>query len=843
MLRERFRVPRRNDVRFLALALIVALACGVVLASKAAGDMKAEAQTALPGEAHPKHLERADAEKTSDQKRYALHTMAVAGEKKHLTTLISAGADINAADENGYTPLHYACIEGHLGCVQALLEKGARTDAKDENGYTPLARALELGQAATVKEFVRRGIGLGTVDPRGRTLLMGAIQCNMLEVVADLLGKNPDINAVDAQGETALHKAAYGRQSKFLSMLLEAGAAVNATSELTGTPLHRATLRQNERSVKILLEAGADANMSKGNGLTALHLAAINGCVPIAKILIDNGANIHAISESGNTVLAYALHSGDRDTVKLLLDRGALMFAGNARSWEQTFRTMSECEKEVRVLLPQLNSRALARMRDEAGTTMLHVAAKRGDLQMAERLLASGADLDAINDEGYTPLMCSFASRDRKTVKLLLTSGARIFGGDSHLCRMTFEGILAGGDSIRGLLTSEDLTTLAERWKETDTTPLHLAARKRAARIVEMLLAQGADINAISDSNETPVVCALRSGDEETARILFSRKPEVFAGNSQVWLRTVHALLKWQGDLGASRPQIDLSELADMRDESGSTVLHAAARAGQDDVVKLLLSVSTDVNARDKSGMTPLHWAMRQRRMSTAALLLKSGADTLAKNSAGVSPMEIAQSAGLSVNDLGTRLVGLGNYAAGMGNALAARMAYRASLKLEPQDSLPGIAAKYFIYTFGRGNEAGWKSCLAWMSEQKFSQEETARIRLAYAGLCLDRGKLDQATDLLTALTEEETGFQIQARFVRAFCFAARNDDAATLRDLEAVTRTPGCGKWGKLAEYCMGRDSGGVLRCRDLIATDMLRHRDFFAMLKDLETTEDYTH
>ncbi len=59
--------------------------------------------------------------------------------------LIAAGADVNAVDKIGRTPLHYACNEGYESIVRALVAAGAKVDVKDNEGRTPADIATERG--------------------------------------------------------------------------------------------------------------------------------------------------------------------------------------------------------------------------------------------------------------------------------------------------------------------------------------------------------------------------------------------------------------------------------------------------------------------------------------------------------------------------------------------------------------------------------------------------------------------------------------------------------------------------------------------------------------------------
>ena len=63
------------------------------------------------------------------------------------------GADKEASDDDGWTPLHFAALRGHLSVVQYLCEQGADKDARDNIGRTPLD--LARGCDAEVEEFLK----------------------------------------------------------------------------------------------------------------------------------------------------------------------------------------------------------------------------------------------------------------------------------------------------------------------------------------------------------------------------------------------------------------------------------------------------------------------------------------------------------------------------------------------------------------------------------------------------------------------------------------------------------------------------------------------------------------
>ncbi len=75
-------------------------------------------------------------------RRTDLHYVALEGDLAEARSLIAAGADVNAADSNGFTPLHFAAQEHALSVAEALLEAGAVVDAQNVHGNTSLFTAV-----------------------------------------------------------------------------------------------------------------------------------------------------------------------------------------------------------------------------------------------------------------------------------------------------------------------------------------------------------------------------------------------------------------------------------------------------------------------------------------------------------------------------------------------------------------------------------------------------------------------------------------------------------------------------------------------------------------------------
>ena len=126
-----------------------------------------------------------------------LHEAAQAGDVSAIGRLLDAGADPNARDENGNTPLKYASAEPHPGAMRMLLAGGAEVDLADDRGFTPLHCAAAHGFYPEAAEMVALWIEAGAnVNARSRYRGFGPLHEATGPPIIDLLlahGADPRI--------------------------------------------------------------------------------------------------------------------------------------------------------------------------------------------------------------------------------------------------------------------------------------------------------------------------------------------------------------------------------------------------------------------------------------------------------------------------------------------------------------------------------------------------------------------------------------------------------------------------------------------------------------------------
>ncbi|MBN1507520.1 MAG: ankyrin repeat domain-containing protein [Sedimentisphaerales bacterium] len=205
----------------------------------------------------------------------ALHRAASACDIRSIELLISHGADVNARDWHGHTPLHHVAARqtthsnlywtpSSKDTVAALIGHGAQIDAKDRYGRTPLHYALRSGDEDVVRLLVASGASVSAADNKGNTSLHLAARRGSADIADLLIARGADVHARDRMGSTPLHAATVGTRDDLIARLLARGADINATDKKGRTPVEYAAQGGNFQCVEFLVSKGAKVASSSG---------------------------------------------------------------------------------------------------------------------------------------------------------------------------------------------------------------------------------------------------------------------------------------------------------------------------------------------------------------------------------------------------------------------------------------------------------------------------------------------------------------------------------------------------------------------------------------------------
>ncbi|XP_063059326.1 receptor-interacting serine/threonine-protein kinase 4 [Engraulis encrasicolus] len=323
-----------------------------------------------------------------------LHYAVGLANEEAVKFLLLSNVNPNMADARGATPLHLAVEKRLKGIAEVLLaRKTTNVNAKDEDQYTPLHFAAQNGDEVLTRLLLERGAAINEADAQGRTPAHIACHHGQEQVVRVLLSKGVDVHIRGKDDWTALHLASWQGHLGIVKLLIkQSGADMDGQTTDGQTPLHLASKRGQYRVARILVELGASVHLHADGMYTPLHVAAETGHTSCSRLLVKHGADIQARTAQGYTALHLASQRGHLPTTRMLLEGGA-----DPRSVTRALRAACHLAAEeghcevVRELLSTWPD--AVHVQDEHGHTPLHLAVRGGHTSVICLLLSRGVEL------------------------------------------------------------------------------------------------------------------------------------------------------------------------------------------------------------------------------------------------------------------------------------------------------------------------------------------------------------------------------------------------------------------------------------------------------------------
>ncbi len=309
--------------------------------------------------------------------------------------------------------------------------------------------------------------------------------------------------------------------------------------------------------------------------------AAVNGNLTLIKAILALGFDVNTRFENDITPLMFASSRGHLDLVEYLLDRGAQIDL-------QTVR----------------------------GSTALLLAINSKHADVAAYLISAGANINLPDHEGRNPLFAAAQVCDVDTFNRLIKAGVNpylVILQPGSLTRFTLLLMAANAgctEIVEKLLKEYQFNVNAQDQRH--YTALHFAAAKKNLALVKLLLQAGARINAESVGKITPLISAIRSGDD-----------------GALTLELVEFLLNSGANMYAT-------------DGDGDDILSKVAAKGQTNIVRLLLDKGFNPDGLNPQKTSPLTNAAGQGYLEIAKLLLDRKANVDHQSEQGISPLSNA---------------------------------------------------------------------------------------------------------------------------------------------------------------------------------------------------------
>ncbi len=528
--------------------------------------------------------------------------------------LLSAGANANARDSDGYTPLMTAARCGAARFLTPLLRNGADPKIRNRDGEDAESIAALRGALHIVERLAAESSG---DDDAPDAALIHALKSGDEERAAELLESGVDANSRDPQTDwPAIYWAALLGRSEVAKKLLASGANPDSGVE-SDTPLCAATRQGHVETARSLIDSGARVEPEKAAATSALFLAASRGETRLISALLDAGAAVDRVDKDAErTPLLEAAGEGHEEAVRVLLAAGAdpnvrrgavveLVAAANHTApmrlclsagidLERASRTHVKAavfhaayHGNGEILRLLLGAGADPDVRNEYKETPLIVAAEKGHLDAVSALISGEANVERKCD-GYTALHCAVRGGHVDVVDALLSASATLSTRDPLLAA------IVSRDEDAACARIEDGAKLDIEEKATGWTPLRLAILMGLDSVVEALLGAGVEVAPGGEVKHSPLVEAARLGRANAVQRLLDGGA-ITAGDAP----------------------------------AASDALVTAAREGHADVVRALLATGIDVAGRDSNDKTALVAASSQGHLEVVKCLVDAGADIL----------------------------------------------------------------------------------------------------------------------------------------------------------------------------------------------------------------------
>jgi ankyrin repeat protein len=417
-----------------------------------------------------------------------LYLAAKGGHSAAVAALLASGADVNQASATGATPLMIAAASGDTRTVTMLVEGGAPVNARDTaKGETPLMYAAGYNRADVVKLLLQRGADAAAttkvVDlaaltaPEEASMQRQAGQGSAPRRPAEVPGVTRPLRyneLIGTQGGlTALHFAARQGFTDTVAAMMDAGVDINQQNPGDKmTPLLIAIVNGHFDLAKTMIEKGADPTLGSANGVTPLfavlnvywapkslypgpktHQQQRTGYLDLMKVLLDRGADVNArvkykvwyqaynsdfagVDESGATPFWRAAYANDVDAMKLLVSYGAdpniptikpagRPFTGDGVRQVQDLSGLPPVPTGGPAVLPIHAASGVGY--GEGFAANAHRYAPTGFLPAIKYLVEElGADVNAVDHEGNTPVHLAASRGDTESILYLVSKGADV---------------------------------------------------------------------------------------------------------------------------------------------------------------------------------------------------------------------------------------------------------------------------------------------------------------------------------------------------------------------------------------------------------------------------------
>ena len=319
--------------------------------------------------------------------------------EKAIELVLNDGLDINTPALCNRTPLLWASLSSSGEFIETLIDLGANVNAqRTDDKVTPLFLSANWNNFMTVNLLLDHGA---------------------------------DADTAVADGYTPLHRAVMKGNQNLVKLFLEKDALVNVQNIDGNSPLHTAVSNGFFDITKLLVQKGSNVNLQNKEGRTPLFLGVANKHEQLIKLLIENKADVSIVYKENSTERFYLVCGKDRGGAAwhyVLVKKHLLgLFLKRAEGGSLDVADFGDVLGSGWGKDPpegtgnKLQKKHESMFKETADTTVLHIASKQvNEPEIIDLLVKSGANVNAQDAEGFTPLHMAAIHGNLKIVKQLV---------------------------------------------------------------------------------------------------------------------------------------------------------------------------------------------------------------------------------------------------------------------------------------------------------------------------------------------------------------------------------------------------------------------------------------
>ncbi|RSL56390.1 hypothetical protein CEP54_008852 [Fusarium duplospermum] len=429
---------------------------------------------------------------------------------------LGKGTDGNSdSSSDGWTPLRDA-VKDHVRClIHLLLERDVDLNRPTTDGWLPLVHAVRAGSLVVLQHLLERKPNPADANQRdlkdGMSALYWAFCYERYSAVKLLIKHGAAVNEKNIDGWTPLIEAVRKRNEDMVWFLIKNGAQIDQTDGKGWSPLLYAIENQSKNIVWLLIANKAKVNLRSVNtpsaidlalkkahpddkGITSLHRACHGGRLKEVAFLLDNGAETISKDTAGFTALHYAVLSGWEDIVSLLASRGSVWAIIDEPDAQGNRAVMLATLRASKPMVQALiDNGAACEDQDSTGLTALHHAARLGFNEGLELLMNEVNDVDFADKKGFTAVHHAINSgiANPDTIKLLKAGGADLEAQEHSGLTPLMLAVHLGRPSLTRQLLIQGANARAQNekgWTAMDLANTTTREHAQARRILEMAL-------------------------------------------------------------------------------------------------------------------------------------------------------------------------------------------------------------------------------------------------------------------------------------------------------------------------------------------------------------------